>query len=673
MHLLQERNLPHLKVMTQPLRILHLEDDPHDSELVQSVLIEQGIQCELVRVDSPQSFEAALAQDFSLILADYALPAFDGMSALALAQKKCPDLPFILLSGTAGEELAAESVKSGATDYVLKDRPARLVPSIQRALREVEERKERRRAEESLRLSQEQLKTVIQHMPVLMAAFDREGNIIVWNRECERVTGYQASAIVGNPKAMSLLYPDPDQLKLMKSDWSWPAVDYRGQEWDLTCQNGTTCTVSWSNISRAFPVAEWSSWVIGVDLTEAKRAQTEREQIQTKLLQTQKLESLGVLAGGIAHDFNNLLTGILGNAGLALMRLEESNPAREVIQRVINASERAAELTRQMLAYAGKARFEIRPIYLSEHILETTPHLTAAVSKKVTFDLRLSEGLPAVEVDPAQIQQLVMNLIINAAEACGDNPGHVIVTTGLVRVDESNRESLVGGENLSPGDYVFLEVEDNGCGIDKETVERIFDPFFTTKFTGRGLGLSTVLGIVRSHQGSLEVQSTPNKGSKFKVLLPASPHAVGEIPTKQKVTSLSGKGLILVVDDELIILQVARQILERYGYEVLTAENGQQGLEIFKKRSKEIDLVLLDKTMPDLDGEETLRAMKAINSTVIAILSSGYQEAEVTSEFLSKELAGFVQKPYSPETLARKVSEALLRHRQHSSLGQATT
>ncbi len=655
--------------MKSHLRILHLEDDPRDSELVESLLVDEGIPCYLTRVSTRDQFRSAIDQEsFDLILADYALPSFDGFSALAIASSQLPSVPFILLSGTAGEEVAAESVKGGATDYVLKDRPSRLVPSIRRALREAEERRERQRAEESLRESEERLRTVIQHMPVLMVAFDQQGSIVAWNQECERVTGYRADEMVGDPKAMERLYPHAAQRMAMMAEWRWPPRDYRGREWELTCKDKTLRTVSWSNISKAFPVAEWSSWVIGIDITAAKRAQTEREQMQSKLLQTQKLESLGVLAGGIAHDFNNLLTGILGNAGLALLRMGDSDPARELVHRVVSASERAAELTRQMLAYAGKASFEIRPISLSEHILETTHHLTATISKKVAFELHLGDGLPAVEVDPAQIQQLAMNLIINAAESCGDDPGTVTISTKLVQVEEGQHEQWFTGETLSPGLYVCLEVQDTGSGMDTETVAKIFDPFFTTKFTGRGLGLSTVLGIVRAHRGGLHVKSSPGQGSTFKVFLPASQRVLDELPEEQ-VSSLSGRGLILVVDDELFVLEVARRILEGYGYDVLTAENGRQGLEIFRQRSKEIDLVLLDKTMPDLDGEETFRAMKAIQPDLLAILTSGYQETEVTTHFLSNELAGFVQKPYLPETLAFKIKQALHRSKKDSRLG----
>jgi two-component system, cell cycle sensor histidine kinase and response regulator CckA len=648
--------------MNSSLRILHLEDDPHDSEIVESLLAGEGIACELIRVASRDQFRAAIEQEsFDLILADYALPAFDGISALAIATSQRPAVPFILLSGTAGEELAAESVKSGATDYVLKDRLSRLVPSIRRALREAEERGKRQRAEQALRESEERLRTIIEHMPVLLAAFDQQGNIVVWNEECERVTGYSAAEMTYDPGSMEKLFPNAERRAAMMAEWRWPALDYRGQEWELACKDRTLRTVSWSNISEAFPVAEWSSWVIGIDNTAAQRAQAEREQMHSKLLQTQKLESLGVLAGGIAHDFNNLLTGILGNAGLALLRLDPSDPAREMIHRVIGASERAAELTRQMLAYAGKASFEIRPISLSEHILETTHHLTATISKKVVFDLHLGDDLPAVEVDPAQIQQLAMNLIINAAESCGDGPGTVTVSTTLAEVEPGQNETWFTGEVLSPGSYVCLEVRDTGCGMDEETVAKIFDPFYTTKFTGRGLGLSTVLGIVRAHHGGLQVKSSPGEGSTFRVVLPASQQMLSAPIAADAARDLAGNGLILVVDDESFVLEVARRILEGFGYQVITAGNGRMALEIFRRRSREIDLVLLDQTMPDFNGEETFRAMKAIDPNLVAILTSGYQETEVTAQFLANELAGFVQKPYLPQALAFAIKQALQR------------
>lgn len=641
------------------LNILHLEDDPNDSELVNELLSEEGIACNVVRVETRSDFVAAIEEgNVDLILADYALPSFDGISALEIANNRCPHVPFILLSGTGGEELAAETLKSGATDYVFKERPSRIVLSVKRALREAEVRTERFLAEERLRQSEERLRTVIQDMPALMAAFDPEGNIVAWNRECERVSGYAAKEIVGNPHVAGLLFEADAEGEQLMADWRSPGQDYRDRELELVARDGTLRAVSWSNISMACPVPGWASWAIGIDVTERRQAQLEKEKMQTKLLQMQKLESLGVLAGGIAHDFNNLLTSIMGNAGLALGSLEPDSPVRGAIERVIRASERAAELTGQMLAYAGKASFSIQPIDLSQHIRETVTLLTSAMSKNVSFQLALGENLPTVEVDRSQLQQLVMNLVMNGAEACGDGPGTVRISTGLVMVDEAYRKNLILGEELASGLYVFLEVQDTGCGMDEETKVRIFDPFFTTKFTGRGLGLSAALGILRSHGGSLVVESAVEKGSTFRVLLPASskPAAVRQ-PKGQE--DLAGQGLILVVDDEPLVLQVAQAVLERYGYQVITAKNGREGVDLFKQRAPEIDLVLLDMTMPELNGEEALTAMRDLRPGVLAILSSGYDEIEATNRFVGKDLAGFLQKPYTPDALLSKIKDAL--------------
>ena len=392
--------------------------------------------------------------------------------------------------------------------------------------------------------------------------------------------------------------------------------------------------------------------ILGRDVSERKRF---NERIQ----QMQKLESLGVLAGGIAHDFNNLLTGIMGNASLVLDDLPRGSRLHNDLQKVVDASERAAMLTQQLLAYAGKGRFVIEPVNLSEVVRKISYLIQASVPRTVELRLQLSDDLPATEGDAAQIQQLVMNLVINGAEAIEkDRAGMVVVTTSLKQVDQTYLQQTFGPNEISPGNYVLLEVSDTGSGMDDATKARIFDPFFTTKFAGRGLGLAAVLGIVRGHKGALRVYSVPGKGSSFKVLFPVSARVASREPVNIG-KNLNGSGTILVIDDEELVRQLSQSALARYGYTVLAAENGPQGIEVLRTNSQDVALVLLDMTMPLMSGEETFQHLKAIRPDLPVILCSGYHEVEYAERFAGKGLAGFIQKPFTAAYLAERIKTTL--------------
>ena len=415
--------------------------------------------------------------------------------------------------------------------------------------------------------------------------------------------------------------------------------------------------------SRYRPLRDSSGAVTGVlgvstNITERRRAEREHAKLQAQLLQVQKVESLGVLAGGIAHDFNNLLTSILGCASVAELLLPPSSPALPAVKDVMAAARRAADLTRQLLAYSGKGRFEVRPIDLSEHVREITHLLEATLSKKVQLRLELAADLPAVEADVAQIQQLVMNLVVNGAEAIGDSQGTVLVTTGVQDVDATYAAEVVGSTRLAPGRYVFVEVHDTGCGMDDATKAKIFDPFFTTKFTGRGLGLAAALGIVRGHKGALKIYSTPGRGTTFKVLFPASTLRA-QRDSAPAAETVRGSGTVLVIDDEKGVRSTVRMILTPLGFDVLEASDGRQGVSVFAANADAIAVVLLDMTMPELSGEEVFRELRRIRPSVPVILSSGYNEVEATRRFTAKGLAGFLQKPYSAVDLTRKLSAAI--------------
>ena len=374
---------------------------------------------------------------------------------------------------------------------------------------------------------------------------------------------------------------------------------------------------------------------------------TQRKEAEEGLRQSQKLESLGVLCGGIAHDFNNLLTTILGNANLSSMQLPPESPALPYLNQIELATLRAADLTRQLLAYAGKGRVQVIEMDLNRLVLEMTQLLTVSISKKAVVRYDLSPGLPLISADPSQMQQLVMNLVTNASEAIGEEvSGLITVRTGLQAVDEATLEGLLPVLPLSKGSYVTLEVSDTGCGMAPGVRDRIFDPFFTTKFTGRGLGLSAMLGILRSHLGGLKVYSEPGHGSVFKLFLPALGLGTGQSGLRHPEVGWRGQGTLLLVDDEPGARAVARGLAESLGFQVLEAADGQEAVGLFELRHAELTAVLMDLTMPRMDGRQAFLRMHAVDPTIPVVLTSGYSEQDVLADFLDRGLAGFLAKPY---------------------------
>ena len=349
----------------------------------------------------------------------------------------------------------------------------------------------------------------------------------------------------------------------------------------------------------------------------------------------------------------------MGNASLALETISSNNPARSMLKDVMLASETAGNLTRQLLAYAGKGRIIVEAVDISDLVRQIHNLLATSVPKNVTLRLELQNELPCVEADVTQIQQLIMNLVINAAEAIGDQQGTVLITTGPQHVDEDYIASVLTPAQIVPGDYICLQVHDTGGGMTQETIDKIFDPVFSTKFSGRGLGLAAVLGIVRGHKGAIKVYSTLQQGTTFKVLFPATAHQSLKQPAREAVEQSSGGETVLVVDDEHIVRRSAKAMLERYGYSVVLAENGKEAVDLYKVLADKIDLVLLDMTMPVMSGEEAFRHLKTLRPEVRVVLSSGYNEVEAVRRFTGKGLAGFLQKPYSAVTLAEKIRTVL--------------
>ena len=396
------------------------------------------------------------------------------------------------------------------------------------------------------------------------------------------------------------------------------------------------------------------------DITDRKQAEEDRLSLERQMLHAQKLESLGVLAGGIAHDFNNLLTAILANLNLAGDQLAEDSPARRQLLSAERATLKAAELTRQMLAYSGKGRFVVRTHDFNAVVQELADLLQASIGKNVCISFSLEAGLPLVEADEAQIQQVILNLVTNASDAIGSQEGDIRIATALVHLDEAFLAARLKDQGLRPGPYVVLDVSDTGIGMTPEILSRIFDPFFTTKSKGHGLGLSAILGILKGHHAGLEVASEPGAGSQFRFYFPSvqGPTAPAEASFDEAGVGFSG--LILLVDDEEAILEVGQQALERLGFEVETARDGLEAVDRFSRRPEAFRLALVDLTMPRMNGRDCFRLLRILRPDLPVLLSSGFSEQESVKDFLGEGLAGFIQKPYSLDRL-RQVLAGVMR------------
>jgi PAS domain S-box-containing protein len=469
----------------------------------------------------------------------------------------------------------------------------------------------------------------------------------VWNDQMIDLTGYSMDEI-NSSGWYQTLYPDEAYRRkaIARMDRMRTGDNLVAEEWEIRRKDGQQAVISIS--TSLLQTADGKAHVLALmrDLTDRKHAEEQNRRLEAQVQHAQKLESLGVLAGGIAHDFNNLLVGILGNADLALSDLPPTSSARDRIDDIETAARRAADLCRQMLAYSGKGRFVIEALDLHRVIDEISRMLEVSISKRAVLKLNFADNLPTLQGDATQIRQVIMNLITNASEALGDRGGVISVSTGTMMCDRAYLAETYLDEDLPDGQYVFLEVADTGVGMDEATRSRMFEPFFSTKFTGRGLGMAAVLGIVRGHSAAIKVHSEPGKGTTVKVLFPASeqPALSGKIDSPEK--GLKATGTILLADDEESVRTVARRMLERLGFDVMTAVDGVDALEKYRESQDRISCILLDLTMPRLDGEEAFRELRRVKGDVRVILSSGYNEQDVVQRFAGKGLTGFIQKPY---------------------------
>ncbi len=504
---------------------------------------------------------------------------------------------------------------------------------------------ERVATEKALRESEERFRTLITSMGEGIAIVDADGSFLFTNPAMEEIFGVEL-----NGRKISE-FISSDQIELIHY---FTDVHHAKKSIDLDIEhpNGEKRNLV-VTVTPQFDANGIFKNNLGVF-----RDLTDRKAVETALWQAQKMESIGILAGGIAHDFNNLLNAILGQTSLAASKLPEENPARSNIDKAMTAAERAANLTQQLLAYSGRGKFDIKPLDINKLIHENLHLFELSIPKNVRLESRLYAEPVNIHADAAQIQQITMNLIINASEAIGKRPGTVAVSTSITTLDENDTAGWFPPDNaIETGTYALLEVSDDGSGMSIETKSKIFDPFFTTKFTGRGLGLAAVLGIVRGHKGGLQVESEIGKGSTFRIILPYHGKSIEQRSEPGMNVPLSfTQKTVLVIDDEEPVREIVKDILESAGNSAITTPDGTTGIELFKKYSTRIDFIILDLSMPGMSGKDTFLQLKSINPDVRIILSSGYTEEEATEEFHDLGLVGFIQKPYRADTLLSLLS-----------------
>lgn len=506
--------------------------------------------------------------------------------------------------------------------------------------------------------------TLLSEIPsIATIGTDHKGRITFWSAACTAMYGYAPDQVIGR-QLDSILKTEnrPDQaagptpLIVPSAAESQPA-----SERIVETADGARVPVFSSQITLLNGRGESEHYRIDIDLTELRRLERERRSLDARIQDSQRLESLGLMAGGVAHDFNNMLQAIIGNTDLAMMDLAGDGEARRRLRDVLKTSEQAQELCQQMLAFSGRGKFVVRDIDISETIRETTPLLQVSLKQSARLHLDLSDELPPVKADSSQIRQLIVNLVANASDALPEDGGDVRVTTYPEILSRPSLRRLDLAESLVPGLYVCFEVSDNGTGMDQLTRKQIFDPFFTTKFTGRGLGLAAALGIVRGHSGAIAVESDVGKGSRFRIWLPASASANRAADGKPSHTvEVKTKRLtILVADDEPAVLSSVERILRAADYRVLTATGGASALEIIRTHGQSINLAIIDLTMPTMDGIEVIKELREFDQRLPVILTSGFTEDEMTSHFTLTGPTQFIQKPFRGRNLLDVIASSL--------------
>jgi len=637
--------------MSRPLRILIVEDSEDDTQLLLHELRRGGYDPMHERVESAAAMDRALArQQWDMVIADYSIPNFNSTVALALLKERGHDLPFIIVSGTITEETAVATMKAGAHDYLLKGNLKRLIPAIDRELREAASRRERRKAEEALRESEKRLQKILDNSPAIIFLKDTEGRYLYVNPQFGKLTVLTPEQILGKTDAE--IFP-PEQAAAFRANDLKVLQAGVALEFEEVARHQDEL---YTSIVSKFPLRNTEGEVyaicgIATDITE-------RKSLEAQLRQSQKMEAIGRLAGGIAHDFNNMLTVINGFSELMLLSLPVGDPHRNTAEHIRQAGEKAATLTRHLLAFSRQQVLQPRVLDLNAVVANMDTMLKRMIAEDIDLLTILSPGSTPVKADPGQIQQILMNLVVNARDAMPDG-GRLTIETADVVLDTDYARRHVG---VSPGRYVMLAVSDNGCGMDKQTQARIFEPFFTTKEEGKGtgLGLSTVYGIVKQSGGNIWVYSEPGRGTTFRIYLPRI-EGVAEaiVPGKAQEPLPRGSETLLLVEDDAGVRKLAKTTLQTQGYTVLEAAPGEDAMRLSGQHEGLIHLMVTDMVMPEMSGRELAERLKPLRPNMKVLLTSGYTGKAMLHHGELDPGMAFLQKPFTPQTLARKVREVL--------------
>jgi two-component system cell cycle sensor histidine kinase/response regulator CckA len=628
------------------LCVLHLEDNENDHLLVVEALRADGLNCKFTLAKSKDEFTEALrTAKYDLIISDYALPSYDGASALSLARSTQPETPFIFLSGTIGEEVAVDSLKNGATDYVLKQRPVRLIAAIHQALQNAAERVRLNQAEAVIR----EQGALLDKAQDAIIVCNLERLIIYWNQGAERVYGWSAAEAAGKDLRDLLFHGDippeaQDAAKHMDKGDEWT-----GELPEFTKDGRTVIVQARATLIRDEQGRPKSLLIINTDITEKKN-------YEIQLLRSQRMDSLGALAGGIAHDLNNALTPII--IGAQLLKENKSGVEQEKILDMICASaNRGAGMVRQILSFARGSKSQTKQIPVRQLINEMIRIIRNTFPKSILTSVRMGGGLWNVSGDVTELHQVILNLCVNARDAMPQGG-----TLTLHAENQTlNLETKSPPADMRPGSYVMLAVADTGTGIPPEVLPRIFEPFFSTKTPdrGTGLGLSTVASIVKHHNGFIQVHSEVGHGTEFKIYLPALPATEPASPPSETILPVGHGELILVMDDEATVRQMTKTTLENYGYQVVTAISGLDGLTLFQEYRQEIKLLVSDTDMPIMSGLAALHIIQKLEPEIPMIIASGGKQDPASYKQINATHLTVLDKPYTVEQLLQTVARAL--------------